>query len=142
MPLNHVTLTSEACLRAFHMVQLFRSTGEHEFPAPLMAIFFWVAAHDGCKQADLSAHLEMSQSSISRNVTWLGPKHRLEHRSGLKLVRRERDPNNYKAWLLYLTPKGRVFRQLLEGNATKPIDSYKKALKEIQTHDKTDEDLG
>ena len=142
MPLNHPALTSDACYRAFLMVQLLRSTGEHEFPAPLMALFFWIAAHDGCKQADLAAQLDMSQSSISRNVTWLGPSHRLEHRSGLKLIRRERDPHNYKAWRIYLTPKGRVFRQLLEDNATKSIDGYKKALKEIQDHDKTDEDLG
>ena len=66
MPLNHPALTSDACYRAFLMVQLLRSTGEHEFPAPLMALFFWIAAHDGCKQADLAAQLDMSQSSISR----------------------------------------------------------------------------
>ena len=88
----------------------------------------------------------MSTSSVSRCVTWLGPKHRIETRSGLKLVKRERDPDNHRAWRLYLTPKGKIFRQLLEDNATRKIpgiaSNFYQTKKEIETYDKTDEDLG
>ena len=145
MPPNHPALTSDACYRAFLMIQLLRSTGEHEFPAPLMALFFWIAPLDWSNLAAFAAPLARLSSRRLRLFPCLGPSPRLEQRSGLKLVRRERDPNNYKAWRLYLTPKGRVFRQLLEDNAKKPLDQgdgYKKALKEIQDHDQTDEDLG
>ena len=139
-------LTSEAALRAFYIVELLRSTGEREFPAQLMSVFFWIAAHDGCRQEELASACNISTSSVSRCVTWLGPKHRIETRSGLKLVKRERDPDNYRAWRLFLTPKGKIFRQLLdEQSKTKPSKGspvYTKALKEIKAYDETDEDLG
>ena len=131
-------------MRAFFIVELLRSTGEREFPAQLMSIFFWIAAHNGCKQEDLVKCCSMSASSVSRCVTWLGPRHRLEHRSGLKLVRRERDPDNYKAWRLYLTPKGEVFTNLMEQYSSGPVPSlnlYTKA-KEAIDNDDDDQDLG
>ena len=112
--------TSEVAFRMFKVIELLRSTGEREFPAQLMSTFFWIAAHDGCRQEDLAKACNLSASSVSRCVTWLGPSHRLEHRSGLRLVRRERDPDNYKAWRLFLTPKGEIFKGLLEELATAP----------------------
>ena len=139
-------LTSEGSLRAFYIVELLRSTGEREFPAQLMSIFFWIAAHDGCRQEDLAPACNMSTSSVSRCVTWLGPKHRIETRSGLKLVKRERDPDNHRAWRLHLTPKGKIFRQLLEDNATRKLpgtdSKFYQTKKEIETYDEADEDLG
>ena len=141
-------LTSECALRAFYIIELLRSTGEREFPAQLMSIFFWIAAHDGCRQEDLAKACNMSTSSVSRCVTWLGPRHRIETRSGLKLVKRERDPNNHRAWRLFLTPKGRVFTNLLEENARLNIGlkagapRYDQAKKEIEAYDQADEDLG
>lgn len=141
-------LSSEGALRAFYIVELLRSTGEREFPAQLMSIFFWIAAHDGCRQEDLAPACNMSTSSVSRCVTWLGPKHRIETRSGLKLVKRERDPDNHRAWRLFLTPKGRVFTNLLEENAKRRINPvtdaprFNQAKKEIEAYDQTDEDLG
>ena len=122
MPRSTPNITSEAAQRAFLITELMRSTGEHEFPAQLMSIFYWIAAHDGCRQEDLRNAVNISASSVSRCVTWLGPAHRLEHRSGLKLVRRERDPDNYKAWRLYLTPKGKVFSNLIASYISSPID--------------------
>ena len=148
MPPGQPELTSEHAYRAFMIVQLLRSTGEKEFPAPLMACFFWIAAHNGCRQEDLKSACQMSASSVSRNVTWLGPRHRLGHRSGLRLVRRERDPDNPKAWRLYLTPKGRVFTNLLENYQEAPIRDdnpiYNQALKEITDYDNEpdDQDVG
>jgi len=133
-------------MRAFMVVELLRSTGEREFPAQLMSCFFWIAAHDGCKQEDIAEACNMSTSSVSRCVTWLGPRHRLEHRSGLKLVRKERDPDNYKAYRLFLTPKGKVFTNLLDNYQKQPITAgnpiYTKAKEEIESYDTDDEDLG
>ena len=148
MPPRTPKITSEVAMRAFLLIELLRSTGEREFPAQLMSIFFWIAAHNGCKQEDLVKHCNMSASSVSRCVTWLGPRHRLEHRSGLKLVRRERDPDNYKAWRLYLTPKGEVFTNLMDNFSTAPIQDntpiITKAKEDLSTYDQdtTDQDLG
>ena len=77
-------------------------------------------------------------------MTWLGPRHRLEHRSGLKLVRRERDPDDYKAWKLYLTPRGKIFAQLLEQYTSGPVstlDLYNTAQEDLSNVN-DDEDLG
>ena len=130
-------------MRAYMAVELLRSTGEREFPAQLMSIFFWIAAHDGCKQEDLAQECNISTSSVSRCVTWLGPQHRLEHRSGLKLIRKERDPDNYKAYRLYLTPKGKVFTNLLDNFSEQPLTQLINAKEELQSHDdETNQDLG
>ena len=146
MPLNKVT--SEGAFRAFYIVELLRSTGEKEFPAQLMSIFFWIAAHNGCKQEDLIKECNISKSSVSRCVTWLGPQHRLEHRSGLKLVRRERDPDNWRGWRLYLTPKGEIFTNLLDNYNRAPLKPgspvFTQAKEEIEAYDDNSdsEDLG
>ena len=84
-----------------------------------------IAAHNGCNQSEVAKAVGMSPSSVSRCVTWLGPKHRLEHRSGLLLIRREQDPKNYKAYKLYLTPKGEQFVNLVEQQLTMPIKEQK-----------------
>lgn len=133
-------LTSEGAMRAFLVVELLRSTGEREFPAQLASVFFWIAAHEGCKQEDLTAECNISPSSVSRSVTWLGPKHRLEHRSGLHLVMRKQDPDNHRAWRLYLTQKGKVFTNLLDNTATSSLSNSigmaVQAKKSLLTYDK------
>ena len=136
-------------MRAFYVVELLRSTGEREFPAQLMAVFFWIASHEGCKQEEVAGKVHISPSSTSRCITWLGPRHRLEHRSGLRLVRRERDPDNYRAWRLYLTPKGRIFTELLDKHASAPLDAQLTAAvnakKSLMIYDQStdqDQDLG
>ena len=140
MPLSHSPITSESAQRAFLLTELMRSTGEREFPAQLMSVFYFVAAHNGCKQEEVIKGCGLSASSVSRNVTWLGPQHRFEHRSGLKLVRRERDPHDYKRWRLYLTPKGETFLSLVEGFLSKPLDSL--TTTKLEADDSTDQDLG
>lgn len=138
--------SSEGALRAFFIVELLRSTGEKEFPAQLMSVFFWIASHNGCKQEDLVKRCNLSPSSVSRCVTWLGPQHRLEHRSGLKLIRREQDPDNYKAWRLYLTPKGQIFTQLLEqyvSGSVPSLDQFTYDKESIEDESgSNDQDLG
>ena len=138
-------LTSEEAYRAFLLIELLRSTGEREFPAQLMSVFFWVASHNGCNQKDLVDACNLSRSSVSRCVTWLGPRHRLEHRSGLKLVRRERDPQSYRDWKLYLTPKGDVFVNLLENYFNASIkqasqSQFDQAKQEMDSYDQDDHD--
>lgn len=146
MPRRTPKITSDPAMRAYMVVELLRSTGEREFPAQLMSVFFWIAAHDGCKQEDLAHACHMSASSVSRCVTWLGPRHRLEHRSGLKMVRRERDPDNYKAWRLYLTPKGQIFTDLLATYSKEPIEArsvFRKTKHQLDAYDNDDDqDLG
>ena len=119
MSLNRIT--NNNLYRAYLVMELLRSTGEREFPLQLASVFFWIAAHNGCRQGDVAKAVGMSASSVSRCVTWLGPKHRLEHRSGLQLVKREQDPTNYKANKLFLTPKGEQYVNLVEQQLTMPI---------------------
>ena len=107
-------LTSEAALKSLAVVELLRSTGEKEFPAQLMSTFLFIAAHNGCRQTEVIKATRIAPSSVSRCITWLGPRHRLKHRSGLQLVRRVTDPDNYKARRLYLTPKGEEFLKAIE----------------------------
>ena len=61
-------------------------------------------------------------------------------------MKRERDPDNHRAWRLHLTPRGKIFRQLLEDNATRKLSGndskFYQTKKEIETYDETDEDLG
>ena len=107
-------LTNEALFRAYRLTDILRGLGEAEFPLQLAGIFFYVASHDGCLQEEVTEMLSIAHSSCSRNVSWLGDKHRLSHREGLKLVRRERDPDDAKRWRLYLTPKGKTVSRLIE----------------------------
>ena len=123
-------------------VELLRSTGEREFPAQLMAVFLWIASHNGCKQQDLHKSCGIKPASCSRCVTWLGPKHRLEHRSGLKLVRREQDPDDWRAWRLYLTPKGEQFVNLLDNITSTPINQLKEELQAYDDEPDDDQDVG
>ena len=55
----------------------------------------------------------MSSSSVSRNVSWLGPQYRLG-KDGLKLVYQERDPQDPKRWRIFLTPKGKQLKNMIE----------------------------
>lgn len=145
MPPNQPGLTSDEAFRMFQIVQLMRSTGEREFPAQLMAVLLWIGAHNGCKQEDLVKNCRMSASSVSRSVTWLGPRHRLEHRSGLRFVIRQRDPANHRAWRLYLTPKGQLFVDAIEAAFKSPshalLHTVVQSKREMLAYD-SDQDLG
>ena len=113
MDLSTSKVTNEPMLKAYLMTEVLRATGEREFPLQLASTFFWIAAHDGCRQEDLVTATSMSSSSVSRNVSWLGPRHRLG-KDGLKLVYRERDPQDPKRWRIFLTPKGKKLKNMIE----------------------------
>tara|TARA_R100000664_G_C2751208_1_gene138489 strand:+ start:1051 stop:1416 length:366 start_codon:yes stop_codon:yes gene_type:complete len=106
-------LTSEQMMRFFLAINQLRLTGEREFPMQLALAFSYISSHNGCRQEDLVTALNISSSSVSRNVTWLGPKHRLG-KEGLKLVRRQRDMDDPKRYRLFLTPKGEDMRDAIE----------------------------
>ena len=113
-------ISNPSAQKAYMVIELLRSSGEREFPMQLASCFFYGAAHDGCEQSELIDAVNISHSSVSRNVSWLGGKHRLDNRKGLELVRRERNPKNYKSWLLFLTPKGRQWATQIDNLLTVP----------------------
>ena len=141
-------MTNEGAYRAYMLTEFLRSTGEREFPMQLASALFFVMSHDGCRQEDLIKATGMSPSSVSRCVSWLGAQHRLEHRSGLRVVRRERDPDDPKRWRLYLTPKGKQWLNLFDNQLSMPLEKAKAefvSLSEnrIRTYDPAnDPDLG
>ena len=109
--------TSEELLRVYLVMEVLRATGEREFPLQLAVTFLWVAAHDGCLQSDLQKAASLSPGAVSRNVSWLGPRHR-SGKDGLKMVRREKCPDNPKAWRLFLSPYGKQVARLIEMQLT------------------------
>tara|TARA_Y100001963_G_scaffold64456_1_gene89844 strand:- start:649 stop:1032 length:384 start_codon:yes stop_codon:yes gene_type:complete len=120
VPYKQLKITSESLLRFHRAIEVLRATGEREFPMQLALTFTYIAARDGCRQEDLQEALAMSSSSVSRNVTWLGPRHRLG-KEGLKLVRRERDREDPKRYKLFLTPRGEQLKNLIEQQLTQPL---------------------
>jgi DNA-binding MarR family transcriptional regulator len=145
MPLGKPKLTNEGIYRSYMIAEFLRSTGEREFPMQLASALFFVMAHDGCRQEDLIQATGMSASSVSRCVSWLGAHHRLDHRSGLRVVRRERDPDDPKRWRLYLTPKGHQWLNLFNNQLDMPLKEVRAIASRSanQTHDTDhDQDLG
>ena len=95
-------------------------TKEREFPAQLVVTFLYICTHNGCRQEDLIEATSMTSSSVSRNVTWLGPKHRLG-KDGLRWIYREVDPIDPKRYRLYLSRKGEQIAKLLEQTLESPV---------------------
>jgi len=126
-------LTSEACYRLYLIMEILRSTGEKEFPLQLASCFFYIASHDGCLQEEVCSFTKLSASSVSRNISWLGSHHRLEHRAGLKLVRRERDAADYKKYRCFLTPKGQQFVNLIEQHMSMSIANFEATARDFIT---------
>ena len=62
----------------------------------------------------------MSSSSVSRNVTWLGPRHRLG-KEGLRFIYREKDPEDPKRYRLFLSKKGEQIAKLIENTLNQPL---------------------
>tara|TARA_R100000406_G_scaffold43578_1_gene29236 strand:- start:277 stop:648 length:372 start_codon:yes stop_codon:yes gene_type:complete len=100
--------------RFYQALEQLRATGLREFPLQLAATYAYICSHEGSLQEDLPDAIHMSRSSVSRNVAWLGLKNSVTGKEGLRLVYRERDPDNYKKYRLYLTPKGKIFRDQIK----------------------------
>jgi len=112
LALNKKNIERPALQRMYMAFEVLRAK-EREFPAQLVSTFLYIANHNGCRQEDLMVGTSLSSSSVSRNVTWLGPKHR-SGKDGLKLVYREIDPDDPKRYRVYLSRKGEQMATLLE----------------------------
>lgn len=62
----------------------------------------------GLHMAELAKMLGMHSSTTSRNIQALGLRHGKELRPGLDLVVTEPDPTDKRAFLIFVTPKGRL----------------------------------
>ena len=103
-----IMATIRELLHAHETIRKF--SNEREFPAQLQAIFLLIGMHGskGMAQADIAPVLGLSASSVSRNLSWLGPKNKLKRRSGLKWIEIFQCPDNYKANRVKLTALGKV----------------------------------
>ena len=104
--------TNDSLYRMYMAFDVIRSL-DREFPAQLLITFLYIASHNGCRQEDIATETSMTTSSVSRNVTWLGPRHRLG-KEGLRLIYRERDPSDYKRYRVFLSRKGEQIVKLIE----------------------------
>lgn len=110
MPTDKRTNTS--LYRMYLAFDVIRSL-DREFPAQLLITFLYISSHNGCRQEDIAIETSMTTSSVSRNVTWLGPRHRLG-KEGLRLIYRERDPEDHKRYRIFLSRKGEQIVKLIE----------------------------
>ena len=103
-----------------NLQQLFRATetirkhaNEREFPAQVQSIFLAIASakNQDMRQGDLQEICGMSASSVSRNISWLGPRNKLKRRAGLRWVEIYEDPQDYKRKRVRLTALGRLVAQ-------------------------------
>lgn len=93
--------------------ELRREAGE-TMPSHQMAAFLYIAASGGCSMAALAEFLGMAQSTASRTVTTLGPRHAtIKERPGYDLITAEEDPRERRRKNLRLTTKGKALAKRL-----------------------------
>lgn len=92
----------------FGALQLFETFRElqHDMPMQTVSVFFVIAMRPGLYQRELLNLLDLSQSSISRNVMALGETNR-HGEPGLGLIEQRRDPLDARQFTLHLTPAGK-----------------------------------
>ena len=79
--------------KAFQAHEIIRKhANEREFPAQLQSIFLYIATKQDVGQEEIGGAVGISESSVSRNVSWLGPVNKLKRRSGLRWVEIYSDP--------------------------------------------------
>ena len=98
-------ITAKQLLQAHETIR--KHANESEFPAQLQSIFLLIASKGGdMAQVDIAPALGLSASSVSRNLSWLGPLNKLKRRSGLRWIEIYQCPKNYKANRVRLTFRG------------------------------------
>jgi DNA-binding MarR family transcriptional regulator len=102
-------------------LEIFRVVAGKDVPIQRLIVFLYVAAHDGCLQATLTKATGMSEASVSRCVDALGPTDR-HGRPGARLISRKQDPDDYKRWRLFLTPKGQSIADLMLDRLTSSME--------------------
>lgn len=91
----------------FNILARFRDI-DGDMPVQQMVVLAWVGLNEGKTQRDLRAALDMASSTSSRNLAALSKVHRLG-KAGLGLIDWIENPEDRRAKLIYLTPKGKVF---------------------------------
>lgn len=106
--------TSTHLIQKMTIQQLFRAqeiirkhANEREFPAQVQSIFLCIASHGDMRQGDIAEITGMSPSSVSRNISWLGPRNVLKRRDGLRWIESYTDPDDHKRNRVRLTSLGR-----------------------------------
>ncbi|SCW76938.1 DNA-binding transcriptional regulator, MarR family [Rhizobium mongolense subsp. loessense] len=93
-----------------------------------LEVFLTVAAKEGMSSSDIRKLTGIPQPSISRALGDLGDKAVRKGTEGLKLVRVERDPNDLRNTLCYLSPTGKLLAarmaQLMGVDDTKVDGSF------------------
>ena len=109
--------TAKQLLHAHETIR--KHANEREFPAQLQSVFLLIASNGGdMAQADIPDALGLSPSSVSRNLSWLGPRNVLKRRAGLRWIEIYQCPKNYKAKRVRLTALG---RQIIDEALASPI---------------------
>lgn len=102
------------CRKLLTIISKFREQ-DAEMPIQQAVTFLWVALNEGKTQRDARQSLDMPASSASRNLAALSKVHRLG-KEGLGLIQFDEDPNDRRAKILSLTPKGRAFLSNIMGD--------------------------
>lgn len=89
---------------AFRLIEMFRDL-HPDIPTQWVSVFLVIAMKPGIYQRDLLKLLDVSQSSISRNVLALSERNR-HGGPGLGLILQRRDPFDARQITLHLTPAG------------------------------------
>jgi DNA-binding MarR family transcriptional regulator len=99
-------------LKLYSAINVFRTTTDRLIPLQYMLVFLYVVIHNGCLQQVLEKATGISAASVSRALDKLGAEDR-HGMPGLKLIKRVQDPDYYKRYRLYLTPRGEDISALI-----------------------------
>ena len=90
----------------FNIISTLRDI-ERDMPMSMAVIFAWIALNEGKTQADLRLALDLPSATSSRNLAALSKVHRLG-KPGHNLIEWVESPEDRRAKLLFLTPKGKA----------------------------------
>ena len=93
----------------FHAHETIRKcSNERELPAQVQAIFLLIASSvKNPSQKEIAAKIGITNSSVSRGVSWLGKQHRRPNRAGLRWIEEYQCPQDWRAKRYKLTALGR-----------------------------------
>ena len=98
----------EACSQLLKVIERFREI-DAEMQAQSIAVLLKVAKHPvPIKMSEIATELGLSQSTVSRNVAYLGDWNRRKE-AGHKLLEAYEDPMERRRKLVRLTEKGKRF---------------------------------
>ena len=116
-------------------------TLDHDMPVQTLSTFLFVSTHGPeCDQKELTEYLGMTQSTASRNVSYLSKRHR-HGAPGMGVLESVENPEDRRYKVLRLTDKGKKLAawldQLLEdkGKDKKTFEQKKQSLWGEEIHE-------